>query len=79
MTEDYSRQDAADQTAVRARDAEHERRLRHLATKCGYELISPWGYNPRHIGEPRKSYVLVPHASGMSLDEVERALGDKLK
>ena len=77
MTEGCSLQDAADQKAARARDAEHERRLRLLATACGFEIISPYGYHPGYIGEPGRAYVLVPHGSGLSLDEIERVLREK--
>ena len=79
MSEECSRQDVVDQKATRTRDAEQERRLRQLADRCGFELICPWGFHPGRIGEAHKSYTLVAHGSGMSLDEIERVLREKVK
>lgn len=76
MTEAHS-QDAAEQKAARTRNSEQERRLRHHARACGFELISPYGYHPGYIGEPHRAYALVAHNSGMTLDEVERVLKEK--
>jgi hypothetical protein len=51
-----------------------ERRLRRLATKRGYVLVSPWGGESRGVGGLGTCYVLVPQNSGLSLDEVEAIL-----
>jgi hypothetical protein len=51
-----------------------ERRLRRLAAKRGYVLVSPWAGDRRGIGGLQTCYVLVPHNSGLSLDEVEAIL-----
>ena len=51
-----------------------ERRLRRLAAKRGYTLVRPWGGERRGVGDLQACYVLVPHHSGLSLDEVEALL-----
>jgi len=51
-----------------------ERRLRRLATKRGYVLVSPWAGESRGVGSLGACYVLVPQNSGLSLDEVEAIL-----
>jgi hypothetical protein len=51
-----------------------ERRLRRLATERGFALVSVWGGDRRQIGGLGTCYVLVPHHSGLSLDEVEEML-----
>jgi len=52
-----------------------ERRLRRLATKRGFTLVRPWGAEQRKVGRSGFAcYVLVPHHSGLSLDEVEEIL-----
>jgi hypothetical protein len=51
-----------------------ERRLRRLATKRGFTLVRPWAGERRKVGGGFSSYVLVPHHSGLSLDEVEEIL-----
>jgi hypothetical protein len=51
-----------------------ERRLRRLATKRGYALVRPWGGERRGVGGLAACYVLVPHHSGLTLDEVEAIL-----
>ncbi len=48
--------------------------LRRKAKKLGYELVSPWGYDRRNIGPIPDGWILVPHHSGMSLEEVEEIL-----
>ena len=54
-----------------------ERRLRRLAKKRGYALVSPWAGERRGVGGLLSCYVLVPHSSGLSLDEVEAILTRK--
>ena len=49
-----------------------ERRLRRLAAERGFALVRPWGHERRKVGN--EGYVLVPHHSGMALDEVEEVL-----
>ncbi len=51
-----------------------ERRLRRLAMKRGYTLVSPWSGETRGLGTLGACYILVPHNSGMNLDEVEDVL-----
>jgi len=52
-----------------------ERRLRRLATQRGFTLVRPWGGERRKVGSSAfASYVLVPHHSGLSLDQVEEIL-----
>jgi hypothetical protein len=51
-----------------------ERRLRRLAIKRGFTLVRPWAGERRRVGGRFSSYVLVPHYSGLSLDEVEEIL-----
>lgn len=51
-----------------------ERRLRRLATKRGYALVRPWAGDTRGVGDLHSCFVLVPHNSGMNLDEVEDVL-----
>jgi len=51
-----------------------ERRLRRLAAKRGYTLVRPWAGERRGVGGLGACYVLVPHHSGLSLDEVEAIL-----
>ena len=51
-----------------------ERRLRRLAARRGYALVRPWGGERRGVGGLQACYVLVPHNSGLSLDEVEAIL-----
>jgi hypothetical protein len=52
-----------------------ERRLRRLAMKQGFTLVQPWGGERRNVGSHGFAcYVLVPHYSGLSLDEVEEIL-----
>ena len=48
--------------------------LRRRARKLGYELVSPWASERRNIGPLNCGYVLVPHRSGLSTDEVEEIL-----
>ena len=51
-----------------------ERRLR-LATKRGFTLVRPWAAERRKVGSSGFAcYVLVPHHSGLSLEEVEEIL-----
>jgi hypothetical protein len=51
------------------------RRLRRLATKRGFTLVRPWAGERRKVGSSGFAcYVLVPHHSGLSLDEVEDML-----
>ena len=50
-----------------------ECRLRRMAKKYGYELVRPWRASYRNI-PGRGPYILVPHHSGLSLDEVEDIL-----
>jgi hypothetical protein len=50
-----------------------ERRLRRSAKKNGYELVNPWRASDRNI-PGQGPYILVPHHSGLSLDEVEEIL-----
>ena len=42
--------------------------LRRRARKLGFELVCPWGFDSRNIGAD--GWVLVPHHSGMCLEEV---------
>ena len=50
-------------------------RLRRLATKRGFTLVSPHASDRRKIDGPSGgSWVLVPHHSGMTSEEVERVL-----
>ena len=52
-----------------------ERRLRRSAMKRGFTLVRPWGGERRKVGSSGFAcYVLVPHHSGLSLDEVEEIL-----
>ena len=51
-----------------------ERRLRRLAAERGFALVRPWGHERRKVGNLGQGYVLVPHHSGMALDEVEEFL-----
>jgi hypothetical protein len=51
-----------------------ERRLRRLAVERGFALVSVWGGDRRQIGGLGTCYLLVPHHSGLSLDEVEELL-----
>jgi hypothetical protein len=52
-----------------------ERRLRRLATKQGFTLVRPWAGERRKVGiSGFACYVLVPHHTGLSLDEVEEIL-----
>jgi hypothetical protein len=51
-----------------------ERRLRRLAAERGFALVRPWGHERRKVGNLGQGYVLVPHHSGMALDEVEEIL-----
>ena len=48
--------------------------LRRKAKKLGYELVSPWAHDRRNIGPIGSGWLLIPHRSGMSLDEVEKIL-----
>jgi hypothetical protein len=52
-----------------------ERRLRRLATRKGFTLVRPWAGERRKVGSSGFAcYVLVPHHTGLSLDEVEKML-----
>ena len=52
-----------------------ERRLRRLATRKGFTLVRPWAGELRKVGSSGFAcYVLVPHHTGLSLDEVEKML-----
>ena len=51
-----------------------ERRLRRLATKRGYVLTRAHAGYRRGVGDLHSCFVLVPHNSGMNLDEVEDVL-----
>jgi hypothetical protein len=51
-----------------------EGRLRRLAKKRGFTLVRPWGGEKRGVGAEGGCYVLVPHSSGLNLDEVETIL-----
>ena len=49
--------------------------LRRLARKRGYTLVKPWCSERRQIDGPDGGdWVLVPHHSGMTSEEVERVL-----
>jgi hypothetical protein len=54
-----------------------ERRLRRLATKRGFVLVSPWAGERRGVGGLGTCYVLVPQNSGLNLDEAEAILTRK--
>jgi hypothetical protein len=52
-----------------------ERRLRRMAKKQGFTLVRPWAGERRSVGgHGLTCYVLIPHHSGLSLDEVEKLL-----
>jgi hypothetical protein len=51
-----------------------ERRLRRMARKQGLALVRPMFAEKRRVGSLQACYVLVPHDSGLSLDEVEAIL-----
>ena len=51
-----------------------ESTVRRRLRKLGYELVSPWAYDRRNIGPIGSGYVLIPHRSGMSFDEVDAIL-----
>jgi hypothetical protein len=56
-----------------------ERRLRRLATKQGFTLVYPWSGESRKVGSLGACYVLVPHYSGLSLDQVEDILRQQMR
>lgn len=52
-----------------------ERRLRRLASKQGFTLVRPWAGERRKVGSSAFAcYVLVPHYTGLTLEEVEEIL-----
>jgi hypothetical protein len=52
-----------------------ERRLRRMAKKQGFTLVTPWAGERRSVGATGLTcYVLIPQHSGLSLDEVEKIL-----
>ena len=62
----------------RRRNHEEERvkRLRIVASRLGYELVRPWCAAKRDI-PGHGPYLLVPHHSGLNIDEVEQILASK--
>jgi len=48
-----------------------------MCTLKGFTLVRPWAGERRKVGSSGFAcYVLVPHHTGLSLDEVEKMLSD---
>jgi hypothetical protein len=52
---------------------ERVKRLRIVARKLGYEVVSPWCAEQRNI-PGHGPYLLVRHGTGLSIDEIEEII-----